>query len=63
MNDEDLMLPGEVARLFRVDGKTVNRWANEGKLSCFRTPGGHRRFFRGEIQQIIEGGTVVAKQS
>ena len=39
-----LIMPGEVAALFRVDPKTVSRWAAEGKLSSLLTPGGHRRF-------------------
>ena len=38
-----LLTPGEVAVLFRVDPKTVTRWAQAGKLSAVRTLGGHRR--------------------
>lgn len=45
MTDKKLMMtPGEVARLFHVDPKTVTRWANRGLLPVIRTPGGHRRF-------------------
>jgi excisionase family DNA binding protein len=33
-----VMRPQEVAELFRVDPKTVTRWAAEGKLPFFRTP-------------------------
>ncbi|MEI2643153.1 MAG: helix-turn-helix domain-containing protein [Candidatus Nanopelagicales bacterium] len=32
-NPEDLLTPSEVAALFRVDPKTVTRWAKAGKLS------------------------------
>ncbi len=39
-----LLTPREVAVLFRVDPKTVTRWAKEGKLPCVRTLGGHRRY-------------------
>jgi len=39
-----LITPGEVAALFRVDPKTVTRWAAAGKLSSVFTPGGHHRF-------------------
>ncbi len=42
---EDLT-PGEVASLFRVDPKTVHRWATEGRIAAWRTPGNHRRFDR-----------------
>src|SRR5260370_42324003 len=41
---ERLLTPGEVAALFRVDPKTVTRWAAAGRIHSIRTPGGHRRF-------------------
>lgn len=47
---EELMTPGEVARLFAVDPKTVSRWANAGKISSVKTIGGHRRFLASEIR-------------
>jgi len=46
----ELLTPGEVARLFRVNAKTVTRWARAGKISTVRTLGGHRRFRRAEIE-------------
>ncbi|MFF1673096.1 helix-turn-helix domain-containing protein, partial [Nocardiopsis flavescens] len=33
---------GEVAQMLRVTPVTVARWADQGKLSSFRTLGGHR---------------------
>lgn len=41
---ERLLLPREVAALFRVDPKTVTRWALAGRIPFVRTPGGHHRF-------------------
>ena len=41
---ENLLTPAEVAALFRVDPKTVTRWAKAGKLTSIRTLGGHRRY-------------------
>src|ERR1700753_4021250 len=41
-NSERLLTPGEVAALFRVDPKTVTRWAASGRIGSIRTPGGHR---------------------
>jgi hypothetical protein len=38
---ERLLTPAEVAAMFRVDPKTVTRWAKAGKLSSIRTLGGH----------------------
>jgi excisionase family DNA binding protein len=54
--DERLMTPAEVAAAFRVDSKTVSRWAKAGKISSTRTPGGHRRFPEAEVRAILNGG-------
>lgn len=45
-----LMTPAEVARAFRVDPKTVTKWAQAGKLTVIWTLGGHRRYFRTEVE-------------
>ncbi|HKY74873.1 MAG TPA: BldC family transcriptional regulator [Acidimicrobiia bacterium] len=49
----DLLTPGEVAALFRVNAKTVTRWARAGKISTVRTLGGHRRFRRNEVEACL----------
>ena len=51
---EHLMTPGEVATLFRVDPKTVTRWAKAGKLTSIRTLGGHRRYRSSEVRSLLE---------
>jgi excisionase family DNA binding protein len=52
----DLFLtPGEVAAIFRVDPKTVTRWAAAGRLPSIRTPGGHRRFRESDVNALMEG--------
>ena len=51
---EALLTPSEVAQLFRVNPKTVTRWARAGKLTAIRTLGGHRRFRASEIRRILE---------
>ncbi len=48
-----LLTPGEVATMFRVDPKTVTRWANAGKITAVRTLGGHRRFVETEIRGLL----------
>lgn len=57
MPDTTLMTPSEVAVVFRVDPKTVTRWAKEGRLSSLGTPGGHRRFHADEVQLLMEGSS------
>jgi excisionase family DNA binding protein len=51
---EPLLTPAEVAELFRVDAKTVTRWARAGTLSSIRTPGGHRRYFEREVRSLLD---------
>ena len=51
---EPLLTPAEVATMFRVDPKTVTRWAKAGKLTSIRTLGGHRRFRASEIRRCLE---------
>jgi excisionase family DNA binding protein len=51
---EQLLTPSEVAALFRVDPKTVTRWAKAGKLTSIRTLGGHRRYRANEVYALLE---------
>jgi excisionase family DNA binding protein len=50
---DKLLTAGEVAVLFRVDPKTVTRWAKAGKLTSIRTPGGHRRYREAEVKALL----------
>ena len=50
-----LLAPREVAALFRVDPKTVTRWAEQGRLTTVRTLGGHRRFRADEVYALLRG--------
>ena len=52
---ETLLTPAEVAAMFRVDPKTVTRWAKAGKLTSIRTLGGHRRYRESEVRQLLQG--------
>ncbi|HEV3364014.1 MAG TPA: BldC family transcriptional regulator [Acidimicrobiia bacterium] len=53
MADNELLTPAEVAAMFRVNPKTVTRWARAGKISAVRTLGGHRRFRAEEIRRFL----------
>jgi excisionase family DNA binding protein len=56
MADETLLTPAEVAAKFKVDPKTVTRWAKNGKLSSIRTLGGHRRYKASEVEALLRRG-------
>lgn len=45
----------EAARILGVHPATVRGWADRGLLPSQRTPGGHRRFRRADLQQWLEG--------
>lgn len=68
LGDDYLLKPAEVAAIFRVDPKTVTRWAKgdkdkgvEPRLSSIRTIGGHRRFKAGVVRRRLEDGTSEAE--
>ncbi|CAM3153705.1 BldC family transcriptional regulator [Nocardioides dubius] len=54
---EKLLTPAEVAALFRVDPKTVTRWAKAGRIHSIKTLGGHRRFREDEILALLKEGS------
>lgn len=55
MEEIQLMTSAEVARAFRVNPKTVSRWAKAGKLTYITTLGGHKRYNRREVMEILNG--------
>ena len=55
VDSDPLLTPAEVAGMFRVDPKTVTRWAKAGKLTSIRTLGGHRRYRAEEVRTLLEG--------
>ena len=57
---EPLLTSQQVAALFRVDPKTVTRWAASGLSGSIRTPGGHRRFRESEIRALLAELTMPA---
>ena len=60
---EPLLTPAEVAEFFRVDRKTVTRWATNGRLRFLRTPGGHRRFRESDVRALLAELTTTPKDS
>jgi len=55
----EMLTAVEVGALFRVNSKTVNRWARTGKLRYTRTLAGtgygHLRFYRDEVEALLRG--------
>jgi excisionase family DNA binding protein len=55
---ERRLTANQVAALFRVDPKTVTRWASAGRIDSVRTPGGHRRFRETEVRALLTSLTT-----
>jgi predicted site-specific integrase-resolvase len=59
--DEKLLTKGEVARLCRVDIRTVDRWVTAGKVGCQRTPSGRVLFRKRDVLMIIFPGQTASR--
>jgi excisionase family DNA binding protein len=44
---------GPASRVVGVDPDTLRRWADEGRVEVYTTPGGHRRFQRASLEHLI----------
>ena len=55
--DVEYLTPGQVARMLHVSPKTVDRWADQGRIGCIVTLGGHRRFARGDVEEVVAAMT------
>jgi len=51
-NGDAYLTPSEAAKCLHVSPNTIARWANEGRIPCVVTLGGHRRFRRRDIDAI-----------
>lgn len=52
----EFMAPADVAALLGVHPKTVTRWSRAGILREVRTPGGHRRYRRADVEALVGQG-------
>lgn len=46
---------GDAAEYCGVDRKTIRRWTDAGQLHAFITPGGHRRYRRSDLDDLLNG--------
>jgi excisionase family DNA binding protein len=44
---------GEASRILGITPGTLRRWADQGDVAAFVTPGGHRRFPRSTIESLL----------
>jgi excisionase family DNA binding protein len=51
---EKLLTTKEAAGLIGMNGSSIVKWMNEGKLKGFKTPGGHRRVLATDLKAFLE---------
>ena len=57
MNNEDLVGISEACQILGVSETSLRQWTDEGRIKAFVTPGGHRRYAKGDLQNFIISGT------
>ena len=50
---EPSLRTAEVARALGVSARAIRTWADEGKIACYRTFGGHRLFAASEVRRVL----------
>ena len=61
--EEELLRPGEAARILGVSYKTLWRWYREGIISAKQLPSGHLRYYRSEIEKISKAKANVVHKN
>ena len=54
---------GEVCRALEINEATLRQWADRGRLPVYRTPGGHRRFLREDVEALMASNGPAATES
>jgi molybdopterin-binding protein len=59
----ELLKPDEAAEALRVSYPTLKQWIYRGKIRSVRTPGGHHRIPRSEIERLVGAGRTRVRQA
>lgn len=55
--DKNILSISEAASILGVSDETLRNWERDGKLTPFHTEGGHRRYYRSDIEKLA--GTYI----
>jgi len=50
---EEYLAVSEAAALIGVSVDTLRRWKRDGRIKAVRTPTGHRRFKRSDVEALL----------
>src|ERR1044071_10464154 len=52
--DNDWLTLGQAAKFLGVAQSTIRKWSDLGRVPAFYTPGGHRRYRRGDLDVFLQ---------
>src|SRR2546423_11737721 len=52
--ESDWLTLGQAAKFLVVAQSTIRKWSDVGRVPAFYTPGGHRRYKRGDLEAFLE---------
>ena len=52
-HDPEWLTLGQAARFLGVAQSSIRKWSDQGRVPAFYTPGGHRRFRRGDLESFL----------
>ena len=53
-SEPDWLTLGQAAKYLGVAQSTIRKWSDQGRVPAFYTPGGHRRYKRGDLETFLE---------
>ena len=52
--EPDWLTLGQAAKYLGVAQSTIRKWSDQGRVPAFYTPGGHRRYKRGDLDRFLD---------
>jgi excisionase family DNA binding protein len=52
-SEPDWLTLGQAAKYLGVAQSTIRKWSDQGRVPAFYTPGGHRRYRRGDLDNFL----------
>jgi excisionase family DNA binding protein len=53
-SEPDWLTLGQAAKFLGVAQSTIRKWSDQGRVPAFYTPGGHRRYRRGDLEAFLD---------
>jgi excisionase family DNA binding protein len=54
VGEPDWLTLGQAAKYLGVAQSTIRKWSDQGRVPAFYTPGGHRRYKRGDLDRFLD---------